>query len=68
MATHESLIEKIQSLPEEAIEKVEVFVDTLRLEHPMEINPKPSLYGSMKGKFIIPDDFNEPLDDLKEYM
>ena len=24
--------------------------------------------GSLKGKIGIPDDFNEPLDDLKDYM
>ncbi len=24
--------------------------------------------GSLKGKICIPDNFNEPLDDLKEYM
>lgn len=24
--------------------------------------------GGLKGKFPTPDDFNEPLDDLKEYM
>ena len=24
--------------------------------------------GSLKGKIAIPDDFNEPLDDLKDYM
>ncbi len=24
--------------------------------------------GSLEGKFSIPDDFNEPLNDLKEYM
>ena len=24
--------------------------------------------GGLKGKVSIPDDFNEPLDDLKEYM
>nr|WP_293834770.1 DUF2281 domain-containing protein [uncultured Arsenicibacter sp.] len=24
--------------------------------------------GSLKGKIQIPDDFNKPLDDLKEYM
>ena len=26
------------------------------------------LLGGLKGKFQTPDDFNEPLDDLKEYM
>lgn len=24
--------------------------------------------GTWEGKYTIPDDFNEPLDDLKEYM
>jgi hypothetical protein len=24
--------------------------------------------GGLKGKISIPDDFNEPLDDLKDYM
>ena len=24
--------------------------------------------GSMKGLFEVPDDFDEPLDDLKDYM
>jgi hypothetical protein len=24
--------------------------------------------GSLEGKYNIPDDFNEPLDDLKDYM
>ncbi|MEI6065723.1 MAG: DUF2281 domain-containing protein [Methylococcaceae bacterium] len=24
--------------------------------------------GGLKGKVAIPDDFNEPLDDLKDYM
>lgn len=36
-----------------------------------EIKPAACLkrrLGSLKGKVSIPDDFNEPLDDLKEYM
>lgn len=24
--------------------------------------------GGLKGKVFLPDDFNEPLDDLKDYM
>ena len=24
--------------------------------------------GGLKGRIIIPDDFNEPLEDLKDYM
>jgi len=26
------------------------------------------LPGGLKGKVSLPDDFNEPLDDLKDYM
>jgi hypothetical protein len=29
---------------------------------------KPRVPGSLKGKISISDDFNEPLEDLKEYM
>jgi len=25
-------------------------------------------FGCLKGKIYVPDDFNEPLDDFKEYM
>jgi hypothetical protein len=25
-------------------------------------------FGYLKGKITVPDDFNEPLDDFKEYM
>ena len=31
------------------------------------VEPK-ILYGAAKGLFIIPEDFTEPLDDLKDYM
>ena len=33
----------------------------------LEVKKKRQL-GILKGKISIPDDFNEPLDDLKEYM
>lgn len=30
--------------------------------------PQKRKLGSLKGKIGIPDNFNEPLDDLKDYM
>jgi hypothetical protein len=30
--------------------------------------PKKRVPGGLKGKISLPDDFNEPLDDLKDYM
>jgi len=32
------------------------------------LSPSKRRLGSLKGKIGIPDNFNEPLDDLKDYM
>jgi len=49
-------------------ETVPVLVTFLEKEKKYsDIKPKKVL-GSLEGKISIPDDFNEPLDDLKEYM
>ncbi len=48
--------------------KVQVFVS---FAEPLEIaekTKKKRQFGTMKGSFIMSDDFNEPLDDLKDYM
>lgn len=48
--------------------KVKVFV-TFMEEITMEVKPKQErLLGSMKGSFKLSSDFNDPLDDLKDYM
>lgn len=33
-----------------------------------EAKPAKRIPGGLKGKVSLPDDFNEPLDDLKDYM
>jgi hypothetical protein len=33
-----------------------------------DVAPGKRIPGGLKGKVSIPDDFNEPLDDLKDYM
>ncbi len=38
------------------------------LEDTTEKPLKKRIIGSMAGKMSVPDDFDEPLDDLKEYM
>lgn len=32
------------------------------------LQPKKRQAGSLKGKIHVPDDFNAPLDDLKDYI
>ncbi|MEO6136010.1 MAG: hypothetical protein ABIP35_12700 [Ginsengibacter sp.] len=38
------------------------------LEESQTTSTKNRRLGSLKGKIGIPDNFNEPLDDLKDYM
>ncbi|SER38116.1 type II toxin-antitoxin system VapB family antitoxin [Pedobacter rhizosphaerae] len=74
------IIDKLETLPENMINEVEDFIDFLKAKHvkkpyittPSAVQhleePK-SLYGAAKGTILyIADDFNEPLDDLKDYM
>ncbi|WP_295647818.1 DUF2281 domain-containing protein [uncultured Mucilaginibacter sp.] len=47
--------------------KTEVMVTFLTEEAVVKPSPKRKL-GGLEGKVAIPEDFNEPLDDLKDYM
>lgn len=68
-----NIIHKLDTLPESLVNKVEDFIDFLKAKHaksfykkneePDNIVEEPKrLYGAAKGLFIIPEDFNEPLD------
>ena len=41
---------------------------TFLTEEKMEGLKFKRILGGLEGKIVVPDDFNEPLDDLKEYM
>lgn len=45
--------------------KTDVIVTFLTEDEPSLLKRIP---GGLKGKISIPDDFNEPLEDLKDYM
>jgi hypothetical protein len=47
--------------------KTEVMVTFLTRERAEE-QPSKRKLGGLEGKVNIPDNFNEPLDDLKDYM
>ncbi|MGN8058451.1 type II toxin-antitoxin system VapB family antitoxin [Pedobacter sp. 22163] len=74
-----NIINKLETLPESMVNEVEDFIDFLKAKHlksfPKSASEKTniveepkSLYGAAKGLFIIPKDFNDPIDDLKDYM
>jgi antitoxin (DNA-binding transcriptional repressor) of toxin-antitoxin stability system len=57
----------------EAGEEVEIRADDGRTFRLAAGRPRPPVTGvpkagSPKGKLVVPDDFDEPLDELREYM
>ena len=67
-----NIIHKLESLPQGMLKQVEDFIDLLKKtseqKNTVKKQSRDSIYGAAEGFFIIPDDFNEPLEDLKDYM
>jgi hypothetical protein len=61
---------QISSLPEDIRKQVLDFIDFLMKRKARDPEPpnKRRVAGLMKGQIHVPADFDEPLDDLKEYM
>jgi len=73
------IIHKLETLSESIVNEVEDFIDFLKAKHSKSfpksasekanvIEEPKSLYCAAKGLFIIPKGFNDPIDDLKNYM
>ena len=67
------LEKKISELPDNLKIKVADDVDELLAEVKKEAEEKDGFiikrgFGSLKGKIWMSDDFDEPLEDFKEYM
>jgi len=73
MATHDQYIQ-LDSLPEEVRKKVMAFIADLMEQWegdhstPKPKAPKKMTPGLAAGMVTIPDDFDDPLDDFKEYV
>jgi hypothetical protein len=62
------LYSKLSALPDNLKSEVSDFIDFLTTKakkKPQKGKPK---FGSGKGMFIMKPDFDEPLNDFKEYM
>jgi hypothetical protein len=62
------LVAKLEKLPPEKLAKIEDLVDSWMNEQPFEVIPEKRQFGVFKGKITMSDDFDEPLEDFKEYM
>ena len=62
------LLEKLSKLPDNLKNEVADFVDFLvNKNNGINAERKP-VFGSAKGMFTMMPDFDEPLEDFKEYM
>ena len=59
---------KLNSLPENLKREVIDFLEFLVAKNKQEKKKKSPKFGSCKGFFKMAPDFDEPLDDFKEYM
>lgn len=59
---------QIDSLPENLRKEVEYFVQSLIQKSHSKKFLKKDLDGILKGQIKLSDDFDEPLEDFKEYM
>ena len=68
MSIKQELIKTIELLPERTLQFVFVIVrELMLLDSNASQKPLP-VFGSGKGLMWIADDFDEPLEDLREYM
>ena len=73
--TREAMLNEISQLPDEVLS---AFINLIRASGlPSQTTAQKNVgdnikkyrtAGSLEGKIIISDDFDEPLDDMKEYM
>jgi Protein of unknown function (DUF2281) len=64
-------ITKFYNLKSDLRQEVLDFIDFLLEKQKKQANSlqkRPSNFGSAKGEVVMSDDFNEPLDEFKEYM
>ena len=62
------LYNKITALPEDLKKQVADFVEALEAKSQPKEKKKDRKFGYARGFFKLSEDFDEPLDDFKEYM
>jgi len=62
------LYNKITALPEDLKKQVADFVEALEAKSQTKEKKADRKFGYAKGFFKMSEDFDEPLDDFKEYM
>ncbi|MCJ8163700.1 DUF2281 domain-containing protein [Pontibacter sp. E15-1] len=66
--THLQLFTKLSSLPPALKAEVSDFIDFLLSKKKKAVKANKPKFGYTKGQFKMSPDFDEPLDDFKEYV
>ena len=67
-AFNHDLYTKISVLPDSLKTELLDYLEFLMTKHQVKKTKKHPKAGCMKGTFKMSDDFNEPLEDFKDYM
>ena len=68
MSVKKQLINDIEQLPDYALQAISIIVKEITaMNSEAETNRRP-IFGSGKGKMWIANDFDAPLEELREYM
>lgn len=69
MTEEKLILSQLQQLPEQLKQEVLHYVEFLQAKYNAQNRkPKKRKAGSAEGKFKLAPDFDEPLEDFKEYM
>lgn len=71
MKSMEELLQAAQGLPQNLIDNLVSYAKFLKSEYKPLVPDKDGKYrraGLLKGRIFISDDFDEPLEDFKEYI
>jgi len=66
--TQTTLYSKLSSMPISLQDELLAYMEFLIQKHQSNMKKTHPKAGCMKGTFKMSDDFNEPIDDFKEYM
>jgi len=71
MSNTVAILHKLNALPPQLQDMVSMYIDFLTQQHPTNLptqNKKRGGFGAWKGKIKMSEDFDAPLDELKDYM
>lgn len=62
------LYTELSTLPDELKKEVQDFIEFLKTKAKKQKPIKQRQFGAAKGFFVMHEDFDEPLEDFKDYM